>query len=75
MRRTATIYSKEEALAMKPKDRPLCYRVPSKIYHDVFEHTGTASMCWEPAPTGVFDAELAERYTIDLLFKIAEELG
>lgn len=71
---TATIYSKEEALAMKPQERPMCYRVPSKIYHGAFEVVGSASLCWQPRPTGVFSSEEAEKFTVDFLFNVAAEL-
>lgn len=75
MNKTATIYTKEEALKMEPKDRPMCFRVPSKIYHDAFEATGAASMCWNPRPsTETFACEEAEKVTLDLLFSIAAEL-
>lgn len=72
---TATIYSKDEALAMEPKDRPMCYRVPSKIYVDTFEAIGAASMCWNPRPSDeVFSPEETERVAVNLLFSIATEL-
>lgn len=71
---TATILSREEAMALPPKDRPLCYRLPSKMYHDVWEAVGAASLCWEPKPTGVFDAEQASKFATELCFKLAEEL-
>lgn len=71
MNKTAIIYSKEEALLMAPKDRPMCYRVPGEIYVAVFEAVGAASLCWEPKPTGVFDPEQAEKFAVELLFKIA----
>jgi hypothetical protein len=74
MNKTAIIYSKEEALAMEPQNRPMNYRVPSKIYHDAFEFAGSASMCWKPIPSGVFSSEEAEKFTIDFLFKVAAEL-
>lgn len=71
---TATIYSKEEALAMNPKDRPLCFRLPSKMYHDIFETVGAASLCWNPKPKGEFDSNQASKFAVELGFKIAEEL-
>ncbi len=71
---TAIIYSKEEALAMQPSDRPMCYRVPSKIYHDTFQAIGQGSMCWEPRPSGTFDTSEAEKAGLNLLFSIASEL-
>lgn len=66
MNKTAIIYPKDEALAMAPKDRPMCYRVPSSIYHDVFQAVGEASLGVSP--------EGAERLTVELLFKIANTL-
>lgn len=75
MNKTATIYTKNEAMLMQPKDRPMCYRVPSKIYHDVFQAVGAASMCWSPRPsTEVFSPEEAEKIAVELLFSIAAEL-
>ena len=67
--------SKEEALKLSPKDRPLCFRISSKMYHGVFEAIGAASMCWVPRPGKVqFDSERASKIATDLCFKIAEEL-
>ncbi len=75
MSKTAIIYSKEEALAMEPAKRPMCFRVPSKIYHDTFEAIGAASMCWNPRPSDeVFSSEEAEKVAVNLLFGIAVEL-
>lgn len=74
MNKTTTIYSIDEVRMMQPKDRPMCYRVPSGIYHAVFEAVGAASLCWEPKPTGVFAVEQAEKFAVELLFKIAEVL-
>ncbi len=74
MNKTAIIYSEEEALAMLPPNRPMCYRVPGNIYHDCFVAVGGGSMCWTGMPQGTFDAEKAERITLDLLFSIAKEL-
>jgi len=70
----ATIMSKEEALTLPPKERPLCFRLPSKIYHDIFETVGSASLCWNPKPEGVFDTEQAGKFAVELGFKVAEEL-
>jgi len=73
--KTAIIMSKEEALALPVKSRPLCFRLPSKIYHDVFEAVGEASMQWRPRPSSqVFDSEGAANVAVKLCFKIAEEL-
>jgi hypothetical protein len=80
---TAIIYTKEEARAMEPEKRPICYRVPGKIYTAAWETVGHASLCWKPRPDepmvdgkpiGVFDTEEATKATMDLLFVIAEEL-
>lgn len=57
---TAIILSKDEALALPPEKRPMNYRVPSKIYHDVFEAVGSL--------------DESARGAVDLLFKIAAEL-
>jgi hypothetical protein len=75
MSKTALIYSKEEALKMPPEKRPLNFRVPSKIYTQVFEAVGAASMCWKPKPDSqVFNSEMASEVAVDLCFKIASEL-
>ena len=70
----ATILSKEEAMALPLKERPICYRVSSEIYTAVWESVGHASMCWNPRPEGEFDATEASKVAMDLLFKIADEL-
>lgn len=59
---------------MPQKDRPLNYRVTSKIYHAVFEAVGHASLCWNPRPDGVFDTAEAEKVAVGLCFTIAAEL-
>lgn len=74
MGNTAIIMSEDEAMALPQSKRPMCYRVPSKIYHDVFEAIGAASLSWEPKPTGQFDTTAAEKVAVDLLFKIADEI-
>jgi hypothetical protein len=71
---TADIMSKEEALKLPVKDRPLCFRISSEIYHAVFEAIGAASRCWDTDPTGVFNAEAASKIATDLCFKIANEV-
>ena len=71
---TATILSKEEAMALPLNQRPLCYRISGEIYHAVFEAVGQASMCWDPIPSGVFDASAAEKLAVSLCFKIADEI-
>lgn len=71
----ATIMSKEEAMALPLKDRPICYRISSEMYHAVFEAVGEASMCWKPRPSHeVFDGELASDVAVRLCFKIADEV-
>lgn len=71
----ADVMSKDEALKLPPKERPLCFRVSSEIYHAVFEAIGAASMCWSPRPsTEVFNSEEASKLAVDLLFKIADEM-
>jgi hypothetical protein len=72
---TALVMTKEEAMKLPVNKRPICYRVSSKIYHDVFEAIGAASMCWDTCPSKeVFQAEKASEIAVDLLFKIAEEI-
>lgn len=72
---TATVMSREEAMALPPEKRPLNYRISSNMYHAVFEAIGAASMCWEPKPgSQVFASEQASKIAVDLCFKIAEEL-
>jgi len=71
---TATIMSKDEAMALPLKQRPLNYRLSSDMYHAVFEAVGHASMCWNPRPSSeVFDTSEAEKCAVDLCFKIANE--
>lgn len=72
---TATIMSREEAMALPLKDRPLNYRISSEMYHAVFESVGAASMCWNPKPTNeVFDASAAAKIAADLCLRIADEI-
>jgi hypothetical protein len=72
---TAVVMSKEEALSLPLKERPLCFRISSEIYHAIFEAIGAASMCWNPPPSKeVFDSNAAEKIAVDLCFKIANEL-
>lgn len=72
---TATVMSKDEAMALPLKDRPLCFRLSSEIYHAVFEAVGAASGCWIPAPRKEsFDASEAEKIAVALCFKIANEI-
>ncbi len=72
---TATVMSKDEAMALPFKERPICYRISSGMYHAVFEAIGEASMCWQPRPSNeVFASEQASEVAIKLCFKIAEEV-
>lgn len=71
---SATIMSKDEAMKLPLKDRPLCFRVSSEIYHETFQSIGAASMCWEPIPDGVFCSEKASQIAVELLFKFANEI-
>ena len=67
--------SREEAMALPTNKRPICFRIPEKIYTAVFESIGSASMCWNPRPNSeVFDSELASKIAVELCFKIAETL-
>lgn len=71
---TATVYSEDEAMALPLKERPLCFRLSSEMYHAVFESIGHASMCWNPRPEKqAFDPNEAEKCAVDLCFKIANE--
>ncbi len=75
MNKTAIIYTKEEIAAMPLKERPLCARISSELYHAVFEAIGEASMCWNPKPSSeVFHAEMASDVAVRLCFKIANEI-
>jgi len=70
---SATIMSKEEAMALPLKDRPICFRISSD--HAVFEAIGEASMCWDPPPgREVFETEKASDVAVRLCFKIANEI-
>ena len=72
---TATVMSREEAMALPLNERPLCYRLSSELYHAVFEAIGEASMCWNPRPSNeVFASEQAADVATRLCFKIAEEI-
>jgi hypothetical protein len=72
---TAEVMSKEEAMALPLKNRPICYRISSKIYHAVFTAIGQASMCWKPRPgSEVFASEEASKIALELCFEIAEEI-
>ena len=72
---TANVMSKEEAMKLPLKERPICFRISSELYHAVFEAIGEASMCWSPRPSEeVFCSEEASDVAVRLCFKIAEEL-
>jgi hypothetical protein len=71
---TATVMSKDEAMALPLKQRPLCYRLSSEIYHAIFQAVGEASGCWNPMPSGVFDPARAEKVAVGLCFKVANEI-
>jgi hypothetical protein len=71
---TATIMTKEEAMALPVEQRPICFRISSEMYHAVFQAIGAASLCWDPKPSNnVFDSTAASKIATDLCFKIAEE--
>lgn len=72
---TATMMSKDEAMKLPLKERPLNMRISSEIYHAVFEAVGAASLCWKPRPKKqVFSTEEAEKVAVDLCFKIANSI-
>lgn len=72
---TATIMSKEEAMKLPLKKRPIFFRISSEMYHAVFEAIGEASMCWKPRPGNqVFASEQASDVAARLCFKIADEI-
>ena len=71
---TATIMTREEAMKLPVKDRPLNYRISGKMYTAVYEAIGEASMCWNETPGGVFNSTQASDVAVRLCFKIAEEL-
>jgi hypothetical protein len=57
-----TILSHDEAMALPPSERPLNYRLPSDVYHAVFEAVGRTSM---------FETAEAERVAVNLCLLIA----
>ncbi len=72
---TASVMSKTEAMALPVKQRPICCRISSEMYHAVFEAIGEASMTWKTeAGNEVFNSEKASEIAVRLCFKIAEEL-
>ena len=72
---TMTVMSKEEAMALPPKERPLCYRINERIFTAVHEAVGAASICWNPRPSAeIFATEEASKVAADLCFLIANEM-
>ena len=47
----------------------------TKLSRKVHEALGTASVCWDPKPNGVFKSELALEVGADLMREIQEILG
>lgn len=71
---TAEIMSESEAMLLPVEKRPICFRISSELYHNIFQSIGEASMQWNPRPSGVFDAERASKIAINLCFAVAKEL-
>ena len=72
---TAVVMSEEEAMNLPHKKRPLCFRISSNLYHDIFESIGMASMCWNPKPSSeAFDSTKAEGVAVELCLKVVNEL-
>ena len=72
---TATVMSKEEAMRLPLKKRPLCFRLSSDMYCSVFEAIGAASMTFNAdAGNKIFNSTLASKIATDLCFKIAKEI-
>lgn len=62
-------------MALPLKDRPICFRLSSEMYHGVFESIGEASVCWKPdTGSAVFNSEHASDVAVRLCFKIADEI-
>lgn len=73
--KTAIIMSEEEAMALPLKERPICFRISSSMYHDTFEAIGAASKCWNPDPgNAVYASDRAVEVAVGLCFKIAAEV-
>jgi hypothetical protein len=71
----ATVMSKEEAMKLPLKDRPICFRLSSKMYHKVWESIGEASMTFnKDAGNEIFNTEQASKIAMSLLFAIADEV-
>lgn len=73
MSKTEIIMSEEEAMALPQSERPLCFRVPSSVYHDTFEAVAAAHVFCRPA-SAKFDSDEISKIAVELLFKIATEL-
>lgn len=67
--------SKEEAMTLPLEQRPICFRLSSKMYHKVWESVGAASMTFnKDAGNEVFNTEQASKIAVDLLLAIADEV-
>jgi hypothetical protein len=72
---TADVMSKDEAMALPVKDRPICFRISSEMYQSVWEMVAEASHCWKfTPPSEEFLAEKASDIAVKMCFKIADEL-
>lgn len=72
---TATIMSREEAMKLPLKERPICFRISSEMYHDTFQSIAGAARCFNPLPDGeTFLSEQCAAVAVDLCFKIANEV-
>lgn len=70
-----TVMSKDEAMKLPVKERPICFRLSSEMYHGVFESVGAASMTFnKDAGNEVFNTTQAEKIAVKLCFKIADEV-
>lgn len=69
------IISKEEAMALPAKDRPICFRISSEMYSAAWEFVGITTRCYNPQPPDKsFLSDQASDVVIKLCFKIAEEV-
>ncbi len=69
---TAEIMSEEEAMKLPVDKRPICFRLSSEMYHDIFQAVGAASMAWTPRPgSEVFNSEEASKIAVEICFKAA----
>lgn len=48
MGQAVTIISKEEALKLPPNQRPLCHRIPEKVYMGIWDAVAAASNTTDP---------------------------